>query len=130
MGFRRTLCRSHWQRRGAAYGLHQALDSVGAFVGPLLAVVCMFLFANDIKAVLWVAVLPAFIAVFLLMVALREPEPIERTSCSSNHLTWRDVKCLPLRHCHVVMLGAVITLARFSETFLILRAQDVWLDIA
>src|SRR5262245_27769637 len=60
--------------RGAAYGLRQALDSVGAFVGPLLAVVFMIVFANDLKAVLWVGVVPAFIAVALFMFAVREPE--------------------------------------------------------
>lgn len=116
--------------RGAAFGLRQALDSVGAFVGPLLAVVYMILFANDIKAVLWVAVVPAFIAVFLLIFALREPEPTESTTYSRNRLTLRDAKCLPLRYWLVVMLGAVFTLARFSEAFLILRAQDVGLAIA
>ncbi len=116
--------------RGAAYGLRQALDSVGAFVGPLLAVVFMFLFANDIKSVLWIAVIPAFIAVFLLIVALREPESTENTTHSRNHLTLRDAKRLPLRYWFVVMLGAVFTLARFSEAFLILRAQDVGLAIA
>ena len=116
--------------RGAAYGLRQALDSVGAFVGPLLAVVFMLFFANDIKAVLWVAVIPAFIAVFLLIVALREPESAESSTSYKNHLTLRDAKRLPLRYWLVVMLGAVFTLARFSEAFLILRAQDVGLAIA
>ncbi len=116
--------------RGAAYGLRQALDSVGAFIGPLLAVVFMILFAGNIKAVLWVAVAPAFIAVFLLIVALREPEPTERPASSRNRLTLRDAKRLPLRYWLVVMLGAVFTLARFSEAFLILRAQDVGLAIA
>ena len=116
--------------RGAAYGLRQALDSVGAFVGPLLAVVFMILFANDIKSVLWIAVIPAFIAVFLLIVALREPESTENTTHSRNHLTLRDAKRLPLGYWFVVMLGAVFTLARFSEAFLILRAQDVGLAIA
>jgi MFS family permease len=116
--------------RGAAFGLRQALDSVGAFVGPLLAVVYMILFANDIKTVLWVAVVPAFIAVFLLIFALREPEPAESAIRSRNHLTLRDAKCLPLRYWLVVMLGAVFTLARFSEAFLILRAQNVGLAIA
>ena len=116
--------------RGAAYGLRQALDSVGAFVGPLLAVVFMILFANDIKSVLWIAVIPAFIAVFLLIVALREPESNKNTTYSRKHLTLRDAKRLPLRYWFVVMLGAVFTLARFSEAFLILRAQDVGLALA
>jgi MFS family permease len=116
--------------RGAAYGLRQALDSVGAFIGPLLAVVFMILFANDIKAVLWIAVIPAFIAVFLLIVALREPEHSESATNTRNHLTLKDAKRLPLRYWLVVILGVVFTLARFSEAFLILRAQDIGLAIA
>lgn len=117
------------QLRGAAYGLRQALDSVGAFVGPLLAVVFMIWFANDIKAVLWVAVIPAFIAVFLLIVGVQEPESPGHASADRNHLTLSDAKRLSPRYWLVVALGAVLTLARFSEAFLILRAQDVGLAI-
>ena len=116
--------------RGAAYGLRQALDSVGAFIGPLLAVVFMILFANDIKAVLWVAVIPAFIAVFLLIVALREPEQAAGSASPRHPLALSDVKGLSKRYWLVVILGAIFTLARFSEAFLILRAQDVGLAIA
>ncbi len=116
--------------RGAAYGLRQALDSVGAFVGPLLAVVFMILLANDIKAVLWVAVVPAFIAVVLLVVALREPEPTVSNARSGKQLALRDAMRLPSGYWLVVALGGVFTLARFSEAFLILRAQDVGLAIA
>ena len=115
--------------RGAAYGLRQSLDSVGAFVGPLLAVAFMLWLANDIKAVLWVAVVPAFLAVLLLIVAVREPEHSEHASGSRNHLTLADAKSLSLRFWLTVALGAVFTLARFSEAFLILRAQDVGLAV-
>lgn len=115
--------------RGAAYGLRQSLDSVGAFVGPLLAVAFMIWLANDIKAVLWIAVVPAFLAVLLLIVALREPEPSEHASGSRNHLTFADAKNLSLRYWLIVALGAVFALARFSEAFLILRAQDVGLAV-
>lgn len=115
------------QLRGAAYGLRQALDSVGAFVGPLLAVAFMIRLANDIKAVLWVAVLPAFMAVFLLIVGVSEPKAANRTSPYRNLLTFNNAKRLQLRYWFVVALGAIFTLARFSEAFLILRAQDVGL---
>ena len=114
--------------RGAAYGLRQALDTVGAFVGPLLAIVFMIWLANDIRAVLWVAVAPAFLAVLLLVVAVREPA--EHASPSRNRLTLADAQRLPLRYWMIVALGAVFTLARFSEAFLILRAQDVGLAVA
>ena len=117
------------QLRGAAYGLRQALDSVGAFVGPLLAIVFMIWFASDIKAVLWVAVLPAFLAVLLLVIAVREPKHPEHAIAPGSRLTLADAKHLPLRYWLVVLLGAVFTLARFSEAFLILRAQDMGLAI-
>ena len=117
------------QMLGAAYGLRQSLDSVGAFVGPLLAVTFMIWFANDIKAVLWVAVIPAFLAVILLIVAVHEPAPSEHIAGPVNRLTFGNVKRLSLRYWLVVALGAVFTLARFSEAFLILRAQDVGLAI-
>lgn len=115
--------------RGAAYGLRQSLDSVGAFLGPLLAIAFMIWLANDIKSVLWVAVVPAFLAVLLLIVAVREPESHEHTSGARNHLTLADAKRLSLRYWLIVALGAVFTLARFSEAFLILRAQDVGLTV-
>jgi MFS family permease len=116
--------------RGAAYGLRQALDSVGAFIGPVLAVAFMMLFMNDIKAVLWVAVLPAFFAVILLIVAVHEPQPAAALSGGlRSGLAATDVKRLPVEYWLVVALGAVFTLARFSEAFLILRAQDVGLSI-
>ena len=118
------------QQRGAAYGLRQALDSVGAFLGPLLAMTFMIWLANDIKAVLWMGVIPAFLAVSLLIAALREPESPEYPADRGNHLTLADTKRLPLRYWLVVLLGAVFTLARFSEAFLILRAQDVGLTVA
>ena len=115
------------QLRGAAYGLRQALDSVGAFVGPLLAVAFMVWFANDIRAVMWVAVVPAFIAVALLVLYVREPEHADVRAQGAAALA--DAKRLPLRYWLVVLLGAVFTLARFSEAFLVLRAQDVGLAL-
>lgn len=117
------------QLRGAAYGLRQALDSVGAFVGPLLAVAFMIWFSNDIKAVLWVAVLPAFIVVVLLIVGVREPESPDHAATHRNHLTLSDARRLRLRYWLLVALGAVFALARFSEAFLILRARDVGLAV-
>lgn len=113
--------------RGAAYGLRQALDSVGAFIGPLLAVIFMIWFTNDIRTVLWVAAGPAFIAVLLLIIAVHEPETQERAADPRKRLTLADTRRLPMRYWLVVALGAVFTLARFSEAFLILRAQDVGL---
>jgi len=118
------------QLRGAAYGLRQALDSVGAFIGPLLAVVFMVWFANNIRAVMWLAVVPAFITVALLVLCVREPKRASAGAAAKTPLTLTDTKRLQLRYWRVVLLGAVFTLARFSEAFLVLRAQDVGIVLA
>ncbi|MFZ7128613.1 MAG: MFS transporter [Desulfobacterales bacterium] len=115
--------------RGAAYGLRQSLDSVGAFCGPLLALALMMWFSNDIKSVMWVAVIPGFLSVFLLIVAVREPGDPTRAAGVRSRMKMTDAGRLRLRYWLVVLLGAVFTLARFSEAFLILRAQDVGLPI-
>ncbi len=116
--------------RGAAYGLRQALDSVGAFAGPLLAMAALAWFANDLRTAMWVAVPPAFLAVAVLWIHVREPEPTTGTAVTRPRLSPDLVRQLPLRYWQVVALGAVFTLARFSEAFLVLRAQDTGLPIA
>ncbi len=116
--------------RGAAYGLRQSLDSVGAFIGPLLAVVLMVWLAGDIRAVLWAGVVPALISVGLLIVGVREPgQPADRP-VNRPGLAWTEARRLPRRYWMVVALGAVFTLSRFSEAFLVLRAHNVGLAIA
>ena len=117
------------EMRGAAYGLRQSLDSIGAFIGPLLAVLLMAWFANKIQAVLWVAVIPAFIAVGFLAIAVREPEHEQSGAARRVPLSMADARRLPLRYWLIVLLGAVFTMGRFSEAFLVLRAQNVGLAI-
>ena len=114
--------------RGAAYGLRQSLDSVGALLGPLLAVALMIWLANDIRTVMWFAVAPAFITIVILVLYVREPAG--HTGAVKPRLTGRDIGRLPRRYWLVVALGAVFTLARFSEAFLVLRAQDAGLDLS
>ncbi|MGH7812123.1 MAG: MFS transporter, partial [Candidatus Binatia bacterium] len=114
--------------RGAAYGLRQSLDSVGAFLGPLLAIAFMALWANDIKAVLWIAVLPAVISVALVL-TVREPQAQHNQCAIGSPISFRSAKRLRLGYWIIVVFGAVFTLARFSEAFLILRAQSVGLSI-
>jgi len=114
--------------RGAAYGLRQSLDSVGAFLGPLLATAFMALWANDIKAVLWVAVLPAFISVALVL-TVREPETEQNRAAKASPISFSSVNRLGRDYWIIVAFGAVFTLARFSEAFLILRAQSVGLPV-
>jgi MFS family permease len=114
---------------GASYGLRQALDTVGAVLGPLLAVGAMLWLANNFRLVFWLAVIPAFGAVILLMVGVREPEAPDRKSAGPP-VTLGAWRRLPSRYWWVVALAAVMTLARFSEAFLILRAQSVHMTTA
>src|SRR3970282_1733726 len=113
------------EQRGLAYGLRQSLDSVGAFIGPMLAMLFMALFANDIQAALWIAVVPALVGVAILVGAVHEPDRVRPGAGSRAPLRWAAVARLPRRYWLITALGALLTLARFSEAFLVLRAQDV-----
>ena len=115
--------------RGAAFGLRQSLDTIGAFLGPLLAVGLMLLWANDFRAVFWVAVIPGLMAVALLVFGLREPEP-QQTAKRSNPIQRESLKRLSGSYWWVVGIGAVFTLARFSEAFLVLRAMQGGVPVA
>src|SRR5680860_1585498 len=115
--------------RGAAFGLRQSLDTVGAFLGPLLAVALMLLWANDFRAVFWVAVIPGLMAVALLFLGLREPEH-HQTSKHTNPIQRENLKRLNVTYWWVVGIGAVFTLARFSEAFLVLRALQGGVPVA
>ena len=115
--------------RGAAFGLRQSLDTVGAFLGPLLAVGLMLLWANDFRAVFWVAVIPGMIAVVLLLFGVREPER-HVGGKRTNPIRRDNLKRLTGAYWWVVGIGAVFTLARFSEAFLVLRAQQGGIPVA
>lgn len=115
--------------RGASYGLRQSLDTVGAFTGPLLAIALMALTANNFQVVFWIAVIPAFISFALIVFAVKEPEPSKALDDRSN-LKLSDMRRLTPAYWAVVTVAAVLTLARFSEAFLVLRAQNVGIPIA
>lgn len=114
---------------GAAFGLRQSLDNVGAFLGPLLAVGLMLLWANDFRAVFWVAVIPGALAVALLLFGVREPERRE-VHQPVNPIRRENLKRLSRDYWAVVVFGAVFTLARFSEAFLVLRAEQAGVAVA
>ncbi|WP_163462033.1 MFS transporter [Klebsiella michiganensis] len=110
--------------RGAAYGLRQSLDTIGAFLGPLLAVALMFLWDNDFQSIFWVAAIPAILSIALLGFGLKEP----RTAVvqkRTNPLRRENLKKLSAAYWWVVAIGSIFTLARFSEAFLVLRAQQM-----
>jgi len=112
--------------RGAAYGLRQTLDSLGAFIGPLLGIVLMFLLNNAYRSVFWLALIPGFISVAILIFFVREPSR-HTSGHQGQRLLYREIQTLPKRFWIVLAIGVVFTLARFSEAFMILRAEKLGL---
>jgi MFS family permease len=114
--------------RGRAFGLRQALDTVGALLAPIAAIGLMAWFASDIRLVFWIAVIPAALSFLLAWLALREPEqhlaPLKRSALFSGfkHLN-RETKRL-------LYVGFLFGLARFSEAFLILKGIEIGLSEA
>lgn len=112
--------------RGAAFGLRQALDTIGAIAGPLLAVAAITYFAGNFRAAFWLAVVPAFLCVALIVLGVREPTAPPRKA--GRRIEWRDARRLRRPFYLVTGIAVVMTLARFSEAFLVLRGRDVGLS--
>ncbi|MFC0589395.1 MFS transporter [Novosphingobium aquiterrae] len=115
--------------RGRAFGLRQSLDTVGAFAGPLLAMVLMAAFADDMRQVFWIAVIPAILAVLCVIFGVEEPRNHEQQSPTRPPIAFADLKRLDRPFWIVVAIGVVFALARFSEAFLILRASGEGLPL-
>jgi MFS family permease len=114
--------------RGAAYGLRQALDTIGALAGPLAAMALMALFAGEFRTVFWFAFAPALISVAILVLAVKEPPVVHGDAGTASIAHGGEGGKLGRRYWGVVLLGTVLTLARFSEAFLLLRARETGLD--
>lgn len=116
--------------RGRAYGLRQSLDTTGAFLGPLLAIALMFLFASNIRAVFWVAVVPAGLAVLLIIFGVNDPAGGKPDKEVRAPIRLNDIVRLDRKFWVIVSIGAMLTFARFSEAFLILKASADGLPLA
>lgn len=114
--------------RGAAFGLRQSLDTVGAFLGPLLAILLMSLTSGNYRLIFWLAVIPGVLAVLVLIFGVKEPET--KHASTQKRLSWSAVREFKSSFWIVIFAGAVFQLARFSEAFLILRAQNLGLALA
>ncbi|MGN6665951.1 MAG: MFS transporter [Trinickia sp.] len=116
--------------RGACFGLRQSMDTIGAFAGPLAAIGLMFAFADQIRVVLWFAVAPAVIAVALIAFGIEEPEQSSAPRGFRSPLHWNALREFSAPYWFVVVFGALFTLTRFSEAFLVLRAQQSGINVA
>jgi MFS family permease len=115
--------------RGASFGLRQSLDTIGAFIGPLLAIGLMWLTIDNFHAVFWFAVIPAFLSFVLIVIAVKEPDRPRGNTPLRFPLHRDALRGLGSTFWWVVAVGAVFTLARFSEAFLILRAQSIGISV-
>ena len=115
--------------RGASFGLRQSLDTVGAFLGPLLAIILMWLTANNFKAVFWFAVIPAFLAMAFIIYGVHEPKRPAGMRKVKSPLSFSELGRLGTGYWSVVAIAVVFSFARFSEAFLLLKAQSVGLPI-
>jgi MFS family permease len=115
--------------RGASYGLRQSLDSVGAVTGPLLATLLMITSGGQVRLVFWIAVLPAFLSVAVLIWFVHERGDTAPSPQVRFRIDWEELRRFPRAFWSVVGIGAIFTLARFSEAFLVLRAQDLGVSI-
>ena len=118
------------ESRGAAFGLRQALDTVGAFAGPLLAIALMAATADSFRTVFWIAVIPAAVSVAVLVLFVREPPRAQTNRAAERPRLAALVGTLGSRFWWLVLVASLFTLARFSEAFLILKAADVGLGVA
>jgi MFS family permease len=116
--------------RGACFGLRQSMDTVGAVAGPLIAVALMLTFADHIRTVLWFAVAPALLCVALILFGVHEPQHATMPRAFRSPQHWLALRSFPRQYWFVVVVGATFALARFSEAFLVLRAQQTGLDMA
>lgn len=116
--------------RGAAFGLRQSLDTIGAFLGPGLAVLLMWLTADNFKTVFWLAVIPAVLCVLVLLLLVKEPERPAGLRKVKSPLSLRELGGLGSAYWAVMAVATLFTLARFSEAFLLLRAQQEGLAVA
>ena len=115
--------------RGASFGLRQSLDTVGAFLGPGIAIGLMWLSADNFQAVFWIAVIPAFLSFALILFAVREPERPKGLRKVGAPFSLAELKRLGPAYWWVASVATVFSLARFSEAFLLLRAQALGLQI-
>jgi MFS family permease len=116
--------------RGASFGLRQSLDTIGAFLGPLLAIALMLAFANNFTLVFWIAVIPAMLSVVVISAFVHEPERPAGIVVVRSPLSTAELARLGAPYWIVVGIATMFTLARFSEAFLLLRAQSVGLALA
>ena len=110
-------------QRGAAYGLRQSLDTIGAFSGPFIATALLFYSNQNFRLVFWLAMIPGFMAIAILSYGVRETPRTDREK--RNPLQWNTLKRLSKTYWLLVVVALLFNLGNFSDAFLLLRAQQI-----
>ena len=116
--------------RGACFGLRQALDTVGAFIGPLLAIGGMLFFANNIRSALWIGVIPAFISLAIISFIVKEPEKNKYHDKNRAKIKISDIKNIDAAYWKLIAVAGIFMFGRFSDIFLLLKARDIGIQVA
>ena len=116
--------------RGTCFGLRQSMDTMGAILGPIAAILLMLVFSNDVRLVLWFAVIPAIIAMLVIIFKVKEPVKEKKEHEFKPPINFSIIKNFSKQFWFVVILGAMFMLARFSEAFLVLKASEVGFEAA
>jgi len=115
--------------RGACFGLRRSLDTIGAIIGPILAILGLIIFSNNIKSILWISVIPAILSVIIFMVGIQDIKRKYSEDEIKVVFKLKSIFKLGYKYWQVVWIGGILNLARFSEAFLILKAYQIGLPI-
>nr|WP_200892490.1 MFS transporter [Aliterella atlantica] len=113
-------------QRGAAYGLRYTLDTIGALLGPIVATILLAVSRQNTRLVFWAAMIPAFLAVGLLIWGIQAPPFAQPSSKSkASGLRWQSLQQLGVNYWHLVVVVCLFNLGNSSDAFLLLKAKDV-----
>jgi len=116
--------------RGSGFGLRLALAIAGFVFGPLIAVALMRLSGNDFRLVFWIALAPAYLSIVVLLLAVKELPFAVDAGERRFSIQGKDLAALPARFWWVIAIAGLLALARFSQAFIVLKADDVGLEAA
>ena len=111
--------------RGRAFGFHRGLDTLGAVVGPLIALLAIHFLDNNFRLIFFLAFIPAFIGILLLLFFVKEKKK-EANSLDTFHFNWRE---LNPSFKIFLLISFIFALGNSSDAFLILRAQNLGLSL-
>jgi MFS family permease len=116
--------------RGTAYSLRQTLDTLGAVLGPIFAIIILYLTTNNFRLVLWFAVIPAVLCIVVLIFGVKESTLKKNISRKKSYFLFENfLKITPVIWLFFLTVF-ILNLGHFSEAFLLLRSQEIGLKVS